>query len=122
MYTAKGTESSPEINLDFQQGLFRIAGKSIPENPWEVYQPVLDLLADYHKTPVADTIMEIELEFFNTSSSKMLLDIINELEKIHAANKSNVLIKWMYNDEDMMEVGEDFKYLLSVPFELINVS
>ncbi|HAA10171.1 MAG TPA: nuclear pore complex subunit [Cytophagales bacterium] len=122
MYTAKGTESSPEIHLDFQKGLFRISGKSIPENPWEVYQPILDHLAEYQKAPISDTILEIELEFFNTSSSKMLLDIINELEKIHAANKSNVLIKWMYNDEDMMEVGEDFKYLLSVPFELINVS
>jgi len=122
MYTAKGSETSPEINLDFQQGLFRISGKSIPENPWEVYQPVLDHLGEYQKSPKADTVMEINLDFFNTSSSKMLLDIINELEKLHAANKSNVLIKWMYNDEDMMEVGEDFKYLLSVPFELINVS
>lgn len=121
MYQIEGNEHCPTISLDFDAGLFRISGKSIPENPWEVFQPVLDQLKTYAQTPAAHTVMEIELEFFNTSTSKMLLDIITELEKIHRAETSLVVIKWMYNDEDMMEVGEDFKFLLQVPFELISV-
>lgn len=122
MYSAEGTESAPAIVLDFNTGQFSITGKSIPENPWDVYQPVLDKIAEYRQQPAPNTVLVIEMEFFNTSTSKMILDIISELEKIHLEELSQVVIEWRYHDEDMMEVGEDFKFLLSVPFELIEIS
>ena len=121
MYVVEGSDLHPSISMDFSSGFFRIAGKSIPENPWQVYQPVLDHLIDYSNRPQTDTVMEIELEFFNTSTSKMLLDIIGELERLHKTGDSNVLVKWIYTDEDMLEVGENFKHLMDLPFDLISL-
>ena len=59
------------------------------------------------------------MEYFNTSSSKCILDVLRKLEKIHKNGKS-VVVKWFYeeDDEDMMEAGENYQRIVSVPIEL----
>ena len=114
---------TPEISLD-ASGNFEIRGKSIPENSVEFYKPVFEWLDNYSSHPNAKTQMLVELEYFNTSSSKCILDIFRRLESLHKSGKSNVAISWMYDedDEDMMETGEDYQTIVKVPFTISKIS
>jgi hypothetical protein len=80
----------------------------------------LDWLDEYAKSPVPKTQFKFELEYFNTSSSKNILEILKKLEKIYQ-DGHDIQITWYYDedDEDMEETGEDYKALLSVPVELV---
>lgn len=108
---------TPAIVLD-PAGLIEMKGKSIPENTAEFYQPVYEWLDQYALTPQPVTRLLINFEYFNTSSSKCLLDIFRKLEAIHVSGKSSVAVSWIYDedDEDMMETGEDYKSMVKIPF------
>ena len=110
---------TPSITLG-KSGTLEIKGKSIPENSLEFYRPVFEWLDEYTKSPAPKTEMKISLEYFNTSSSKCLLDIFRRLETINLSGNSEVKVSWYYDadDEDMMEAGEDYQALVKVPFEL----
>ncbi len=110
---------TPHILLD-QAGYFELKGKSIPENSTEFYKPVFDWLDNYAADPKGSTKILVELEYFNTSSSKCILDIFRKLEAIHKTGKSTVSIAWLYDedDEDMKETGEDYQTIVKVPFTI----
>jgi hypothetical protein len=108
---------TPFIELNVA-GMVELKGKSIPENSTEFYKPVFDWLDEYANSPSASTKVLVQLEYFNTSSSKCILDIFRKLENIHKSGKSNVSIAWLYDadDEDMLETGEDYSSIVKVPF------
>lgn len=114
------TIKTPSISFDGDNGQLELKGKSIPENSLEFYKPVFEWLEEYGKTPHPNTEMSIRLEYFNTSSSKCLLDVLRRLENIQLSGKSKVKVNWFYesDDEDMMEAGEDYQALVKVPFDL----
>ena len=66
--------------------------------------------------------MNIQLEYFNTSSSKCILDIFKKLELIYKKG-SKVQINWYYeeDDEDMFEAGEDYQSIINIPFSMIEM-
>jgi hypothetical protein len=120
--TIEGTPKTPTINFDMQKGLLEIKGRSIPENSIEFYKPLVDWLEKYSSNPKPQTNVNIQLEYFNTSSSKCILDVFKKLEAIHK-NGSEIVINWYYetDDEDMLEAGEDYQAIINVPFKMIEV-
>lgn len=116
----EATNLTPYISFDAENGKLELKGRSIPENSLEFYKPVFEWLDNYVTTPASKTIVEIKFDYFNTSSSKCILDILKKIDKIDEAGE-DVLIKWYYDeaDEDMMEAGEDYSDLLDAPFDLI---
>ena len=62
----------------------------------------------------------MQLEYFNTSSSKCILDVFKKLESLAG---TEVSVKWYYeeDDEDMLEAGEDYEAIIDLPFEMIEV-
>jgi hypothetical protein len=118
----EGTPKTPSIRFESDQGLIEIKGRSIPENSIEFYKPLVDWLEKYSETPGALTKVNIQLEYFNTSSSKCILDVFKKLEAIHKA-KHEVIINWYYeeDDEDMLEAGEDYESIIRVPFKMIEI-
>ncbi len=112
------TDDSPRIVLDPVDKLFEISGKSLPEDVLEFYQPVLDWLNAYRKEPDAKTVFSVRLIYFNTASSKMIMDIMLIFEEM-VEEGHEVVIKWHSNlkDEDMQEAGKEFEEMISVPFE-----
>jgi hypothetical protein len=110
---------TPSVSFDNSNGILEIKGKSIPENSLEFYKPIFEWLDGYSKAPAPVTEFQIRLEYFNTSSSKCLLDILRRLEKINITGNSQVKVSWYYDsdDEDMMEAGEDYQALVKIPFE-----
>ncbi len=122
-YIIDATNLTPSIGLKTNEGTIELKGKSIPENSLEFYQPVYDWLDAYVETPQEKTIVTVQLEYFNTSSSKCILDVLKRIDRLDE-DGYDVLIRWYYDedDEDMMEAGEDYSDLLDSPFELIPIS
>ena len=118
----EGTAKTPNVKFEAGQGLIEIKGRSIPENSIEFYKPLVDWLEEYSKGPAALTKVNIQLEYFNTSSSKCILDVFKKLEAIYKA-KNEVIINWYYeeDDEDMLEAGEDYESIIRVPFKMIEI-
>lgn len=118
----EGTPKTPTIKFDSATGVFEIKGRSIPENSVEFYKPLIDWLDLYKETPNNKTVINIKLEYFNTSSSKCILDVFKKLETIHKA-KNEVEVNWFYeeDDEDMLEAGEDYESIIRVPFKMIEI-
>ena len=118
-----GTNKTPAIKLLASNGTIEISGRSIPENSIEFYQPLFTWLQKYSENPIAKTETKIILEYFNTSSSKCILDILRKLELLNRSGKSEVVVLWHYeeDDEDMMEAGQDYDALVDLPFQLIQI-
>lgn len=118
----EGTSKTPTVKFDAGQGVFEIKGRSIPENSVEFYKPLVDWLEAYKEGPLDKTSVNIRLEYFNTSSSKCILDVFKKLEAIHKG-KNEVEINWYYevDDEDMLEAGEDYESIIRVPFKMIEI-
>ncbi|WKV11604.1 DUF1987 domain-containing protein [Marivirga harenae] len=121
-YYLEATPKTSKLDFNPDAETFLISGRSIPENSIEFYKPLLDWLDKYVQNPLESTIFEIKLEYFNTSSSKCLVEIFRKLEKIKEDGKS-ITIDWYYEeeDEDMEESGEDFKQIIKVPFKMVEI-
>ncbi len=119
----KGTEDTPTVILDAAENNFEISGRSLPEDVTSFYAPILSWLSEYAKNPNPKTIFNFKLEYFNTASSKLLLDVLMKLEEMHNQGK-DVLVRWYYpeDDEDMQEAGNEYADIVEVPFEHIAYS
>lgn len=118
----EGSPKTPYVKLDSEKGLIEIKGRSIPENSVEFYKPLIDWLDKYGSSPLNATSVNVQLEYFNTSSSKCILDIFKKLELIYKKG-SKVQINWYYeeDDEDMFEAGEDYQSIINIPFTMIEM-
>jgi hypothetical protein len=118
----EGTAKTPTVKFDAKEGVIEIKGRSIPENSIEFYKPLVEWLEEYSAAPLELTQVNVQLEYFNTSSSKCILDVFKKLESIHKG-KSEVIINWHYeeDDEDMLEAGEDYESIIRVPFKMIEI-
>jgi hypothetical protein len=116
-----GTEDTPKVILDPENNAFEISGRSLPEDVASFYNPVLNWLEEYIENPKDKTEFNFKLVYFNTASSKLLLDILMKLESLHEKG-NEVLVKWHYpeDDEDMEEAGEEYSDIVDVPFEQIS--
>ncbi len=114
------TDDTPHVMLDRDAGKFEISGKSMPEDVIDFYGPVLEWLKDYKSNPVDKTVFDFTLIYFNTSSSKIILDILMILEEIK--EKGNlVLVRWFSQelDEDMQEAGEEYAEMVDLDFQFV---
>jgi len=116
----KGTEDTPSVILDKDNGRFEISGRSLPEDVNMFFEPIMDWIDEYAEDPLDTTVFDFKLEYFNTASSKVILDIFLKLEEIVESDKE-VLVKWHYHEdeEDMLEAGEEYADIVEIPFEYI---
>ncbi|RLD44464.1 MAG: nuclear pore complex subunit [Bacteroidetes bacterium] len=116
----EGSKQTPEINFDAASGILSLSGRSIPENTFEFFNPVLNWLDAYALEAPDKVVAKINLEYFNTSSSKYILEILKRLKGILKDGK-DVLVQWYYeeDDEEMMETGEDYEDVSGLTFEII---
>jgi len=117
----KGTDDTPSVILDKENEIFEISGRSLPEDVTSFYEPILNWLDEYAESPNSKTVFSFKLVYFNTASSKLLLDILMKLEEMYE-NGNDILIKWYYpeDDEDMEEAGEEYADIVDIPFEQVS--
>lgn len=116
-----GTGETPGVTLDKDAGIFDFTGKSLPEDAKEFYGPILSWFDTYLAEPNAKTVLKMKMDYFNTASSKMLLEVFERIKALQDANH-DVIIEWHYHedDEDMYDAGQDYSDMVGVPFEFIS--
>ena len=118
----EATDETPKVILDPEKNQFEFSGKSLPEDVTLFYNPLMEWLATYQESVGEQSTKAIfKMDYFNTASSKLILDILMLLEEIHEETDS-VTIEWHYreDDEDMEEAGEEYADIVDVPFEQIS--
>jgi len=117
--TIEETKYTPKIDMNAVNGVVSITGKSYPENTFEFYAPVMDWIESYFKgNTQKETKINLEIIYFNSSSSKLFFDFFDLLEESNEDNK--IVINWIYDEENesALEAGEDFQE----DFESLNIN
>ena len=112
------TRDTPAILFDPNRGIFKMFGRSLPENSLKFWTPVLREIDKGIKTETLD--IRVKMEYYNTSSSKCVFDLFRAFKSIEEKGVK-LAIRWYYEeyDEDMLEAGEDYKNLLDLPIRFI---
>ncbi|MDD2563033.1 MAG: DUF1987 domain-containing protein [Salinivirgaceae bacterium] len=110
----------PEIYLDKKESVFNISGSSFPEDSIDFYKPVFQWLKDFEVNPNSKLDVNITLDYFNTSSSKIFqhfIDIFNKLGKSGVV----VTLDWNYydDDENIYEAGVGYAENANFNFRMI---
>jgi len=115
----EATEYTPKILLDAKQNLIDIKGDSFPENTFDFYKPVVRWLKQYFEEGNKKTTVNIDINYFNSSSSQLFFDIFDIFEEA-LKNQNSLEINWIYSskNESAQEAGEDFVD----EFENLNIS
>jgi hypothetical protein len=113
-----GTKVSPKMELN-PTGSLTIQGRSIVEDTVAFYKPIIEWADTVECNEMTVT---VKLEYINTSSSKQLLTIFKTI----ATNPKikSLYVKWYYesDDEDMLDMGQDFESIIHVPFDFYELS
>ena len=121
IFTIEETPKTPYINFDLDSGILEINGRSVPSDAENFWEPVLEKFDAYCMHPASETVVKINLEYFNISSSKRLLFLLYKMNDL-VERGFKVEIEWFYkeNDEDMYEVGRDYAFMVKVPFNFVS--
>lgn len=116
----KGTIKTPSISFNEAEKHLVIEGRSTLENPARFYKPLISKIKDYNNLPSGKMEIDFKLEYFNTTSSLVILDVLKQLQSLDAPD-NEVVINWHYDeeDEDLLEIGEDYSAMLNFPFNLV---
>jgi hypothetical protein len=104
----KGTEKSPKFIFEPQRGSIKILGRSTILYPHDFYSSIIKLLEEYAKNPTEKTHLFIDLEYYNTLSSKYMLNILKIVSRINHNPKTTAKIIW-YLEEDDLGIRDDIK-------------
>lgn len=116
----EGSPKTPRLVVDNVTGNIEISGRSNPENSREFFAPFIEWLSQYLESPAPLTTVTINLEHFNTSSSKYVLDILKKVKTLSEGDHAYKII-WMYEDDDdeMLETAEAYEAMIGISFEKI---
>ncbi len=117
------TKTTPRVLFVPERGELEISGESYPENSFEFFAVIKDWLNAHLESRPESFTLRFQLDYFNTSSSKCLLDVLEILERFHKENQS-IKVMWYYqeDDEDMEESGHDLCDDLDLEFEFVPVA
>ncbi len=118
----EGTVKTPEFKLNHSTGEMSLKGISIPENPRLFYADVYSSIDEYLREPAETTIINFDLEYFNSSSAIAIRDIIRKFETHPVASNCN--INWYHDNDDqgIKNSGLEFKNIFpTIKFEIIGL-
>jgi len=109
----------PAFKIEAEKGYFEISGSSTPEDVVSAYEGFIKRLGDFLDLPKRKVEVCFTLQYFNTASSRIILNILSMLENYKNDNNGDVLATWFYHadEEDMEEAGMEFQDLVDVPFQ-----
>ncbi len=118
----ESTPITPFFELDFRAGIMEFRGRSSPCSSRSFYHPILQRIESAFERGAKSFTANFAFEYFNTSSSKCLMDILKKLAT-RKLNGENITINWYYEacDDDMKETGEDYADMLGVNFNYIKI-
>lgn len=121
LYIAQ-TEETPEVSFNLESREFSIIGRSLPENAFSFYRPIIEWIRAYNQLAESPASMTMHLDYFNSSSGRYIMEMLVALENVKT-EASQLSITWVsdLDDELMIEKGEEFQSLINLPFQLKSV-
>lgn len=118
----QSTDDTPEVSFNIESGEFLIKGKSLPENAYNFYCPVLDFIKSNRLAKGIRNIFTVQLDYFNSSSGRFLFELFTILENSEYS-KEALTVKWVVESDDelMMEKGEELQSMLNLNFEIESI-
>ncbi len=116
------TVNAPYVRMDPRKGEIHFEGRSIPEDPGEYYEEILEWTERYFKDPCPKTTVNFKLEYVNSGSSKYILEFLRLIRK-YVDSGHQCEINWYYeeDDESIKELGEHYHATLGeIPFNIID--
>ncbi|WP_028454723.1 biofilm regulation phosphoprotein SiaC [Chitinilyticum litopenaei] len=112
--------SSPSIQTDWSAGMVRLGGDSYPENAFELFRPLLDWVGAYLGSDHGPLQLELRLLYLNTSSIRIMMDVLDQLEAAHGQGRA-VSLRWFYDSRNarVADLAEEFREDCSFPFEIV---
>jgi len=112
-FVRRPTKSTPYVHLDSKEGTYLLAGRSIPIDAEQFYNPILDWIAGLSEKSLSVIDFRFRFDFFNIASSKRILFILYKLSDLQKKGVA-INIRWMYErfDEDMLEIGQDYSVMI----------
>jgi hypothetical protein len=116
----KQTLFTPLVKILTDDHRIIISGQSRLEDPapfYEEFMVILDKNINEFKTHIS---IDFLLSYMNSSSSKWLFHILKGMQGKFQGKKI-ITVNWYYDadDESMLEAGEVFQSLLSIPFNIL---
>lgn len=110
----------PDFIIDYDRNEVKILGISLMDVAKDFYEPILEQVDDYIKANPQSVTIVAKLQYFNTSSSKYIMDIFKRFVPLKE-NNIDVKVLWYFDedDESMHEAGVDFNAVIKLPFELL---
>ena len=119
LVSLESTKRTPNVLLD-PSGRIRIGGRSIPEDASKFYDNILNWVLDYCHTPSDSTVVDIELEYFNSGSAKFVMQILRELSELIVEGRDlKVNCYYEEGDDDILERGEYYSSILDLEINFI---
>ncbi len=117
----KSTAKTPNVSLDALDGLLIFEGRSNPENARDFFHPIIEWMEEYIKHPAELTELRVNLEHFNTSSSKYLMDVLRKIRYL-ADNDHNFKVTWLYEEDDMemLDTAEAYEVMTGLTFDKVS--
>ncbi|MFQ6538133.1 MULTISPECIES: biofilm regulation phosphoprotein SiaC [Aphanothece] len=105
----EATRSTPEVYCDWNKGHIRMAGESYPENPYEMFDSIISWVEHYLQHANRPLVVELELNYLNTSSVRAMIEILDLLQDAHDHGKS-AAVRWIYDPRNprSSEMAEEF--------------
>jgi len=132
VYTAEQKDNSPFVKLDHNEHRFQFRGESRPENAQKFFQFIIEWIEEYDKLiwyikdiskKKVEAVCEFNLDYFNSTSAKFILDIIKAFQAIQASNQEtfNIVFEWHHDklDEDMKESGLEYADMVNSEFVFV---
>ncbi len=118
-YIREQSSNTPGVVLK-KEGYIRLSGRSIHENPDRFFEPLVAWVEEYVRKAPPVTTVDIQLEYFNSSSAKYILTMLQILSGLLDSGK-RLRINWSYEqgDDDILERGQYYSSVLGIPFNFI---
>ncbi len=112
---------TPSVAFSATSGKCLIEGESYLEDAFDFYQKLLEWIEQYITTQGRPLAITFDLSYFNTSSSRGILNLLVELAKQQKAG-ANISVEWFYpvpDEDDMLAEIEDFMIESGVKMKIL---
>jgi hypothetical protein len=112
---------TPGVRFDKDDAVLEIFGRSLPENAYSFYEQFITWAESFEPSILSQNlVVRFRLDYFNSSSSRYILELMATLEKRYSDKKA-VHIEWYVDPEDelMIEKGEEYGHLLEFPLKIL---
>jgi len=103
------TDLTPYVLIDEENGYMTLKGESYHENIFEFFSEIKEWLTRYLATDFNKLIFDFELVYFNSSTVKILLGLLRDMDK--SPNVDKITVNWITtkNNKIIIECGERFQ-------------